>query len=174
LIVFGIFLIILSLFFITISKLIKRRVKTLKNKHNIPTGNITYQDLSRPAKPFFSKRYRITGKPDYIIKNNNYYLPIEVKTSAYKEPQENHILQLAAYCQLIEENYKKFVPYGFLIYSDISRFKIPFDPKTRFELKSTIDNIRNIIKTGKITRNHSEICKCKNCSMRQFCDFKLL
>ena len=172
--IFGFFLIVLSIFFITISKLIKRNVRKLKNKHKIPTGNITYQDLSRPAKPFFSKRYKITGKPDYIIKNKNYFLPIEVKTSSYTEPQENHILQLAAYCQLIEENYKKFVPYGFLIYSDVSRFKIPFDPKTRFELESTINNIRNIMKSGKISRNHSEIGRCKNCSMRQFCDFKLL
>ncbi|KYK20984.1 hypothetical protein AYK21_01150 [Thermoplasmatales archaeon SG8-52-2] len=172
--IFGFFLIVLSLFFITISKLIKRNVRKIKNKHNIPTGKITYQDLSRPAKPFFSKRYKITGKPDFIIKNKNCLLPIEVKTSAYREPQENHILQLAAYCQLIEENYKKFVPYGLLIYSDVSKFKIPFDPKTRFELESTIYNIRSITKTGKISRNHSEIGKCKNCSMRQFCDFKLL
>ena len=66
------------------------------------------------------------------------FIPIEVKTGGYTEPQESHILQLAAYCHLLEENYNKFVPYGILIYSDISKFKIPFDPKTRFELESKI------------------------------------
>jgi CRISPR-associated exonuclease Cas4 len=145
----------------------------LKNKHNIPSGKITYQDLNIPAKPFFSNRLRITGKPDYIIKNNNFFIPIEVKTSKHIEAQENHILQLAAYCHLLEENYEKFVPYGILIYSDISKFKIPFNPKTRFDLESTISNIRSIMKTGKISRNHNDLFKCKNCSMNQYCDFKL-
>jgi CRISPR-associated exonuclease Cas4 len=152
--------------------LIKRNVKKLKNKHNIPSGNITYQDLSRPAKPFFSKRYKITGKPDYIIKKNNSFIPVEVKSGAYTKAQENHILQLAAYCHLIEENYNRFVPYGVLIYSDKSRFTIPFDPKTRFELESAIKNIRNIMKTGNISRNHNDLCKCKKCSLNQYCDFK--
>lgn len=167
-------LIIISIIFITLSRNINRRVKKLKNKHNIPNGKITYQDLNKPSKPFFSRRYRIAGKPDYIIKNNNLFIPIEVKTGAYTEPQESHILQLAAYCHLLEENYNKFVPYGILIYSDISKFKIPFDPKIRFELESKINNIRSITRTGNITRNHSEASRCKNCSMNQFCDFKLI
>jgi CRISPR-associated exonuclease Cas4 len=102
------------------------------------------------------------------------YIPIEVKTGAYREAQENHILQLAAYCHLLEENYNNFVPYGILIYSNKARFKIPFDPKTRFDLESAIKNIRYILKTGKISRNHNEISKCKNCSMKYYCDFKLV
>ena len=167
-------LIIISLVLITISKIIKRKNRKLKNKYNIPRGKITYQDLNIPAKPFYSKRYRITGKPDYIIKNSKRFIPIEVKTTSYKEAQENHILQLAAYCHLLEENYNKFVPYGILIYSDISKFKIPFNPKTRFELESVINNIRYIMKTGDISRNHNKISKCKNCSMNQYCDFKLI
>jgi CRISPR-associated exonuclease Cas4 len=152
----------------------KKKVNKLKNKYNIPDGKITYQDLNMPAKPFFSKRYKITGKPDYIIKKNNNFIPIEVKTGTYSYAQENHILQLAAYCQLLEENYNRFVPYGILVYSDISKFKIPFDPKTRFELESAIKNIRKVMKTGNISRNHNAIGKCKNCSMNQFCDFKLI
>jgi CRISPR-associated exonuclease Cas4 len=146
----------------------------LKNDYNIPSGKITYQDLNKPGKPFFSKRYKLIGKPDYIIKDKKSIIPIEVKTGKYEEAQDNHILQLAAYCHLLEENYKKFVPYGILIYANTSKFKIPFDPKTRFELESTIKNIRNIMKTGNISRNHNEIRKCKNCSMKQYCNFKLI
>lgn len=158
---------------IILSKITKRKIKKLKDKHNIPTGNITYQDLSQPAIPFFSKRYRITGKPDYIIKNNNYYIPIELKTGICREPQKNHILQLAAYCHLLEENYERFCPYGIIAYSDKSKFKIQFDPKIRFELESVVKDMRQIMKTGKISRNHNDSYRCKKCSMQQFCDFKL-
>jgi len=146
----------------------------LKDKYNIPSGKITYQDLSQPAKSFFSKRYRITGKPDYIIQNNNCYIPIELKSGAFKEPQKNHILQLAAYCQLLEENYGGFCPYGIIVYSEKSKFKILFDPKIRFELVTILKNMRHILKTGKISRNHNDLSRCKNCSVKQYCDFKLI
>jgi len=52
--------------FILISKKISRDVNTLKIKHKIQKGKITYSDLNTPAKPLFSKRYRISGKPDYM------------------------------------------------------------------------------------------------------------
>ena len=146
----------------------------MKNKHNIPSGNITYQDLNKPAKPFFSNKYKITGKPDFIIKNNNCYIPVEVKSGFCTEPQKNHIVQLAAYCQLLEENYERFCPYGIIVYSDRSRYKIPFDPKIRFELETALKNMRKIMKTGKILRNHNDFSKCNNCSMRSYCDFKIL
>lgn len=158
---------------IIISKITQKKVKKLKKKHKIQDGKITYQDLNKPAKPFFSKRYGITGKPDYIIKKNNYFIPIEVKTGVYDRPQKNHILQLIAYCHLLEENSGRFVPYGMLVYSDISEHKIPFDPKIRFEFESTIKNMRQIMKTGIITRNHNDLFRCKNCSMRSYCDTKI-
>jgi CRISPR/Cas system-associated exonuclease Cas4 (RecB family) len=58
----------------------------------------------------------------------------------------NHIFQLAAYCHLVEENYGGFVPYGVLVYEDRHQYKIPFDPKIRFELESTINEMRRSIK----------------------------
>jgi hypothetical protein len=55
----------------------------VKKKYKIPEGKITYSDLNKPAKPYFSKRYRITGKPDYIIKRNKDFIPVEMKTSSH-------------------------------------------------------------------------------------------
>ena len=159
---------------IVISRIIYRNVRNLKTRHKIPEGNITYLDLNKPGKTFFSKRYRITGKPDYIVKKNKRYIPVEVKTGVYNEPQKNHIFQLAGYCHLLEENYGGFVPYGILVYNDRYQYKIPFDPRIRFEFESTVKNMRNIMKTGRVTRNHSSSYRCKSCSMRRYCDVKLL
>jgi len=173
-IIFSLFLILLSITLIAISKRLHNNVKNLKTKHKIPEGKIAYSDLNKPSKPFFSKRYRITGKPDYIVKKNKRYIPVEFKTGAHNEPQKSHIFQLASYCHLLEENYGSFVPYGMLIYNDMYQYRIPFDPKTRFEFESTLKNMRNTMKTGKITRNHNDSFKCKGCSMRTYCDIKLL
>jgi len=169
--------IILLLFFsgilILLSVIAKRKATKLKMEHKIQDGTITYSDLNEPAKPFFSKRYRVAGKPDYIVKRNNRYIPVEVKSGTYNKPQKNHVLQLASYCHLLEENYRSFVPYGILVYNNINQYKIPFDPKTRFELEKTINDMRQALKSSKIMRNHNDYYKCKNCSMRTYCNIKL-
>ncbi len=152
-----------------------RTVSKLKIKHKIQDGKIIYSDLNMPAKPLFSKRYRISGKPDYIIKKDEHQIPVEVKTGQHHEPKKNHVFQLAAYCQILEENYGGFVPYGILVYSDTSQqYKIPFDPKIRFELESAIKKMRRILKTKKTARNHNDLYKCRSCSMRSYCDKKII
>ena len=152
-----------------------RTVSKLKIKHKIQDGKIIYSDLNIPAKPLFSKRYRISGKPDYIIKKDGHQIPVEVKTGQYHEPKKNHVFQLAAYCQILEENYGGFVPYGILVYNNASQqYKIPFDPKIRFELESAIKKMRHMLKTKKTARNHNDLYKCKSCSMRNYCDKKII
>ena len=153
--------------------MIRRNVKKLKIKHKIPDGKITYSDLNTIAKPLFSNRYRIIGKPDYIIKKNNFYVPVEVKTGFHNKPRKNHVFQLAAYCLILEDNYGKFVPYGILVYNNTSQqYNIPFDPKTRFELDSIIKKMRKELRTGEIKVDHKDPRRCKSCSMRDYCDKK--
>ena len=171
--IFSIVLFALSVFFIVISKKIHNNVIYKKKKHRIPNGKITYSDLNVPAKPFFSKHYRITGKPDYVVIENDKYIPIELKSGSHHMPRQNHILQLATYCQLLEENYGGFVPYGRLVYND-SDFKIPFDPKLRFELESVITTMRNSLYHGNVEINHSDTSKCRACSMRKYCKDTLI
>jgi len=152
-----------------------RIVSKLKIKHKIQDGKIIYSDLNRPAKLLFSKRYRICGKPDYIIKKDGHQIPVEVKTGQHYEPKKNHVFQLATYCHILEENNKDFVPYGILVYNDTSQqYKIPFDPKIRFELESSIKKMRHILKTKKITRNHNDLYKCRSCSMSNYCNKKIV
>ena len=168
------FVLLLAIVLISKSRKINREIKNLKYKHKIQDGKITYSDLNIPAKALFSKCYRISGKPDYIVKNNHNYIPIEVKTGYHVEPQKHHVLQLAAYCQLTEDNYTGFTPHGLLIYNDTSKqFKIPFDPALRFELESAINKMRYLLKTKDIKRNHNNPHKCRNCSMKTYCDIKI-
>jgi len=159
---------------IIITKIKKKNIRILKDKYNIQEGIITYSDLNKPARPFFSNRYSISGKPDYIVKKNNKFIPVEIKTGSHIKPQTNHIIQLACYCHLVEEHYKTFVPYGILVYENGYKFKIPFDPKLRYEFEQNLKKIRKAINTGKIVRNHNNKNKCKNCSMKNYCKNKLI
>ena len=121
----------------------------------------------------FSKRHKIAGKPDYIINKNNQFIPVELKSGSYINPRRNHVLQLATYCQLLEDTYKVFVPYGIIVYNNAD-FRIPFDPKLRFELESVINKIRVSLETGKVELNHNDPGKCRFCSMRNYCNSNLV
>lgn len=164
----------LAFIFLSLSVSIFLQTKKMKQSHSVQKGRIVYADLYLPERSLFSKQYRITGKPDYIVKQREHLIPVEVKTGFHGEPGKHHIMQLAAYCQLVEENYGEFTPYGILVYYDThQQFSIPFNPQLRFELATTIAKMREVLKTGLIERNHENGMKCKNCSMRKYCHMKL-
>ncbi|MFH1100436.1 MAG: CRISPR-associated protein Cas4 [Methanobacteriota archaeon] len=150
-----------------------KKVKQTKKTHHIPLGKITYTDLNIPAQPLFSKRYKLTGKPDYIVKKDNHYIPVERKSGSSSTPHRNHILQLAAYCQLLEDTYGGFVPYGILVYNN-TQYPISFTPKLRFELESVITTMRTALQREIISLNHNDPWRCKACSMRTVCPNKLI
>ena len=64
----------------------------------------------------------LTGKPDYVIKHDDGSLiPVEYKSAkAPNQPYESHIMQLAAYCALIESHFGTRPAYGIIRYSDRS------------------------------------------------------
>ena len=172
LIISGFLLCIAMVIFIS-AKAFSARARQLKLQHSIPSGAITYTDLNRPAESLFSPRYRLAGKPDYIVQTADGHIPVEFKSGHHTFPQKNHILQLAAYCQLLEDQFGEFVPYGALVYNNKSH-TIAFDPKLRFELETTMKQMRTMLKQGKIQMNHHDPHRCAVCSMRSYCSEKLV
>ena len=144
-----------------------------RNDHHIPKGSLIYSDLITPEKPFFSHTYRLAGKPDYILKQGHHVIPIERKTGSVTAPKHHHILQLAAYCLLLEEFYNDTIPYGILVY-DNEQFPVSFDAGLRTELLTTMTEMRTILATGEVFRNHHQEGKCRHCSLRHCCSQKLI
>jgi len=170
---FFIILITIGLIFLISSLLLSKRNRIIKEKNKIVDGKISYSDLNVPGASLFSNKYMIAGKPDYIVKKNNRFIPVEYKSGNHKNPMNNHVFQLAAYCHLVEENYGCFVPYGMLVYNNSNSFKIPFDPNIRFKLENTINMMRKDLNKKKLVRNHNDPSRCKNCSMRKNCNERL-
>ena len=129
--------------------------ETKKKSYGIPDGLIVYSDLNVPAAPLFSKRSRLTGKPDYILRKENQCIPVEVKSGKGPHPHQSQVLQLAAYCQILEDTSGVFVPEGILVYNNVP-YTIRFDPKLRFELESMMKTMRASLRSGVVKRNHHE------------------
>ncbi len=132
---------------------------------------MVYSDLDRPAKALFSKRYGIAGKPDYIVKDAsiNAIIPVEVKSGQAKKPYNNHVLQLAAYCLLVEENYNKPVPYGIIVYADGRQHRVYFNEALRSDLLGTVQEMRIMLRDKRHYRGNDHKERCRFCSLQAEC-----
>jgi CRISPR-associated exonuclease Cas4 len=166
-----ILLLILSIVLLLASRKESISAKKARKEYGIPHGKVIYTDLDRPAKPLFSRKFLIAGKPDYIVKDEQtrVLIPVEVKSGNAKRPHWGHVLQLAAYCLLIEEAYSIVVPYGLLVYADGKQHQIKFDDALRSKVISTADEMRRCLKRGGVTNGNRFEGRCLSCSVRGDC-----
>ena len=164
-------LLVLSMVLLLASRKESMSAKKSRNEYGIPRGKVVYTDLDRPARPLFSRKFLIAGKPDYIVKDEqtNALIPVEVKSGNAKKPHWGHVLQLAAYCLLIEEAYSVRVPYGLLVYADGKQHRVKFDDALRFEVISMADEMRRCLKQGGVTKGNRFEGRCFSCSVRGDC-----
>ena len=101
------------------------------------------------------------------------FLPVEVKSSrAPAQPRPSHILQLAAYCLLVEECYGRCPPYGIIKYADRT-FEVDYTPELEDELLATLDDMRNDLDHDDAPRNHDDPVRCQFCGYSQHCEQKI-
>lgn len=170
----ALMLLALALSFFYLSRLTSSSAQSMRRKNGIPRGQVIYSDLDRPAQVLYSPSMALSGKPDYIIRDKEGRLiPVEIKSGRAIQPHRGHILQVAAYCLLIEENYHMDVPYGIIVYSDKVQHKIEFDEDLRSDLSRTLMEMRSALKSHSLHRGHSQRQKCRSCSFSSSCQSRL-
>lgn len=172
----ALLLLAIALGFFFLSRMVSSSARDVRQKNGIPPGEVIYSDLDRPARTLYSRTLSLSGKPDYIVRDRKGRLiPVEIKSSRAKEPYRGHILQLAAYCLLIEENYNVAVPYGIVVYSDKVQHKIEFDKHLRRDLLDTLREMRRALEDGggSMPRGQGQKQKCRSCSFGRSCKRRL-
>lgn len=153
------------------------RAGAARRQTGLPVGRVTYADTGaweRCERPLFSNRYRLTGKPDYLVRSREGIVPVEVKSGAAPpQPHTAHLLQLAAYCLLVEEQEGRTPLYGILKYDDRA-FEVDYTPALRGELLRTLEAIRRDLYARSVDRNHDDPARCRGCGYRQRCDRSLV
>ena len=147
-------------------------VESLRREFRV-TGKIEYIDFDS-SKVFKSEKFGLSGRPDYVIKIQNDLIPVEEKTGRTPQgPLFSHILQVAAYCLLIEDTEGKAPPYGLLKYPQ-HEHDIEYNQDLRRLLLEKLADMRVAMKRGDVHRNHNRPGKCKYCSRRSVCPEKLM
>ncbi|MFW6048134.1 MAG: CRISPR-associated protein Cas4 [Candidatus Natronoplasma sp.] len=136
---------------------------------------IKYVDkLEKRSKLLKSEKYKLRGKPDLILEKDGNLVPVEVKTGRVPEgPFFSHVLQIAAYCLLVEEDMGEKPPYGLIRYGD-TEFDIDYDEDLKELLLEKLKDMRLYIKNEDVHRNHNREGKCRNCSRRDICEESLI
>ena len=144
-----------------------------RGESGLPVGRVTYVDTGawdRCERPLFSNRHRLTGRPDYLVRNRRDLIPVEVKSGTSPQaPYPGHVLQLAAYCLLVEDQEGRAPPYGILKYPDRA-FEIDYTPALRSDLLKTLDALRRDLPARDVERSHQDAGRCQGCGHRDHCD----
>jgi CRISPR-associated exonuclease Cas4 len=150
--------------------------RRLRKQTGLPQGRVIYSDTGawqRNEQSLFSSTHRLAGKPDYLVRDGDEVVPVEVKSSAAPpRPREGHVLQLAAYCLLVEETLGARVTHGIIQYAD-RQFAIDYTPALKAELLSVIDAMRADLEAGDAHRDHNDARRCAACGVREACEERL-
>ncbi len=135
---------------------------------------IAYVDSNdRKPKLFISKRYGLSGRPDFVLLIDDEHIPVEVKTGRVpRGPLFSHILQVAAYCLLIEEEFGAAPSHGIVRYGQNENV-VDYDNSLKEMVLLKLEEIRRTMESGNAHRNHNKPGKCIHCSRRQKCPERL-
>lgn len=144
----------------------------LRRRTGLPWAPVVYRDTgARPVEePLFSRRHGLTGKPDYLLERRGATIPVEVKPGrTAPQPYESDLMQLAAYCVLVEETTGIAPPYGLLRYADRT-FRLDYTPQLRDEIVGLLGDMRDVLEEPDCPRSHDERRRCLSCGFYEQCD----
>jgi CRISPR-associated exonuclease Cas4 len=146
----------------------------LQRQTGLPWAPVLWQDTlgSTLEKPLFSRRLGLTGKPDYLLEIRGQTIPVEVKPNRRAmRPYESDLMQLAAYCLLVEEVHGETPPYGLLRYAEHT-FRLDYTDQVRDEVLALLDEMREALQDSEMqtNRNHDEPNRCFACGFYTQCE----
>lgn len=134
---------------------------------------IAVDDGRRRDAPLVSHRYRIAGRPDSLRRaRDGRIIPVEIKSRASppKGPPLSHVVQVWAYCLLVEETEGTPPPYGVLRYSDGEEFRIDWGDEPRARLLA----LRRELARPYDGRARPSPARCAGCRYRYGCDARAI
>ncbi len=140
----------------------------------LPHGQIVYADVGDAfpvQEALYDPQLRLVGRPDYLVRQGRTLIPVEVKSgrAPARGPYRSHLLQLAAYCHLVEAQTGHRPPYGLIRYADRT-VAVNYTPALREHLVQTLARLRADRQATEVHRDHHQPARCRACGYRDRCD----
>ena len=177
LLIIGIGWMLIAAFFLYKLLLSTEKIDQLRDDYNLGEETIETPDgLTEETPVLKSRKYNLAGRPDFMIKENDLRIPVEVKTGRRpKAPFFSHVLQIGAYCLLSEETFQKSPSHGQIRYGfENEPHNVDWEPKLKTLVLEKIEEMNDVLEgRTKAHRNHKRVGKCNNCSRRKGCPERL-
>jgi len=148
----------------------------LRLRSGLPRGEVIYEDSSgKNSRVLVSERYGLRGKPDYLLEDAGGIIPVEVKSGTMPQggrPYRSHLLQLAVYFLVVEEDLRKRPLYGLIRYRDGS-IRVENTNELREDLLDVVGQMRRALAEDDVRRSHQQARRCAACSVAHACDDRL-
>ena len=161
-------LLVASLAALAVGLVFRRRAQSQLAELSV-AGDIVYSD-SGAAEILVSDLHGLAGKPDYVHKEGDEFIPVERKSRVLsgRGAYEAEILQLAAYCLLVEERFGMSVTRGQLLFPNGS-LDVAFDDQLRGRLLDALAALRAAEYSEDVSRSHNSCARCRGCGFRRVC-----
>ena len=168
----SVFLIIIGLAILLVLLCLERN-RLIRSQSRIVSQDLTSDknlQKIKPSQTYFSKKHGIAGKPDEVKEEGGELIPYEIKSTIYRgRIYPGHILQLAAYCLLIEEETGKRPSHGVIEYAN-HREIIPYTNELRSGLLTQIKKIRQENpEENDLPPDCNVKGKCSQCGYNYYC-----
>jgi CRISPR-associated exonuclease Cas4 len=182
-----IYLLLTLLILILVALAARVSARRASTRTGLPTGRVLYSDTGFPVgsigpigrnaqgvkqeKPLRSQTYGLVGRPDYLVRTHDGIVPVEAKSTrcpADGRPYASHVMQLAAYCLLVENVTGADVPHGIIKYAD-REVIVEYTPELRDSVIELVEEMRRAYTAEDVHRSHDDARRCANCIMRDVC-----
>lgn len=169
----GLILTLLGLGLAIAALLVWRHARGQRAALGLPEGRIVRADMGswqQCTHPLYSPRYRLAGKPDYLVRSPRGLIPVEVKPGrTAAAPCASDVLQLGAYLLLVEEETGRRPPHGLLHYAGRT-FEIPYTPALRQAVIQAIREMQALRRARDVSPQHRDPWRCRRCGHREHCN----
>lgn len=150
------------------------RARRQRRALGIPAGDVVYQDITEhPGELLTSAAHRLRGRPDFLLDIDGALIPVEAKTGATPTyPYHGHIMQVIAYCVLVEAATGTRPPYGVIRYPE-AQFAVDFTPELEARLIDLLAAMQRDRRAPTVHRQHTRSSRCEACGYRAVCDERL-
>lgn len=147
---------------------------SVRRSTGVPWGRIVSEDVRgrRHATTLTAPHLGLVGQPDYLLElHDGSLVPVEVKPARRaRRAYDSDVLQLAAYCVLVEETYGRRPPYGLLHYARRT-FRLQYDPSVRAEVLATLAAMHAALEAAvAVDRDHADGARCRACALASRCE----
>ncbi len=137
----------------------------------LPQGDLVYEDINGQGEMLTSDAHPLVGKPSYVIRlPDGRFVPIAVQKEAINtmQPESHHILQVAAYCLILEDYAEEPLTHGILRYPD-REFTVDYTPALRKKVIRTLQEMAVCSEQHPPALQKQKAAKCRTCTFQPMC-----